>query len=148
MGKHDIGASVESLNLSSGPSAILRRVARIVIYPVQRQAIWPSAHIIKESCVSTFRCPSIANCYASTAISCVCMVRWLLASFEHGSPNFVFRPPAFKICPVNSFWHCFKKASTRLYRTTTQMTKPCNFGVSARACAPHFVYFSSMLNNG
>lgn len=82
---------VSLLLCSADPLAVLRRIARVVIYPINRKARWFLTHVSVKG--SEVVAPSVTNCNAAPAIISKLLNLRVGASLDHRSPRYVFRSP-------------------------------------------------------
>jgi hypothetical protein len=103
------------------PSAISRFVVAIVVYAIQRAALWPRPHIFVKSLKRIF--PLLANGYAASSPQIVPITVGVQASIFHGGPRFVLHRAAHSMS-----FRCFTRllflvASARNGRATKQLAR-------------------------
>ena len=147
VGKNDICGPVISLGFLRRPSGVFWRVSHFVIYSVKTMFFWPRANIGKkvEKPFFSIRPPS-ANINSSASISVVSPMVRERTPLDHTLPRCVFWSGAKQVFSVHCLWGGLKKASTGLYGSSFQMTKPSNLIIPAVAPKNNFVSVTGVGN--
>ena len=87
--KKDVGPLVVGLLNWSGPTAVVRFVVPVVVFPVERMASgWSRSHIRDEV---VKRSPTVTNSDSTLSVIGITRCIGIRATVEHSSPDSVFR---------------------------------------------------------